>query len=293
MLKKINIMEKRIRKNIQKEFRKIVKNITGESSQDHQDINKPPEPEINAVEAISVGILSEISQCIPQNNTESIITDLRSGDSVTSLDEVGKSGSSSVQQQANDDSITYDPMEDLSKNFHSILEKEYFTDVTIKSGADVLKAHKIVLCARSPVFEAMFTNPMQESEDGVVVIEDIEPQVLRDLLDFVYSGHLNLNDLTVSKACELLYAAEKYQIRTLKQLCVNHLRSNLSVENAFQILECSNLYDGQLRSHTLKYISEQFPVIEKTEEWKTVQLKNPNLALEVYSTVVKALQGKS
>jgi speckle-type POZ protein len=52
-------------------------------------------------------------------------------------------------------------------------------------------AHRCVLAARSPVFEAEVFGKMKEGTDGAVIrVDDMDAQVFKTLLDFVYTDML-------------------------------------------------------------------------------------------------------
>lgn len=63
-----------------------------------------------------------------------------------------------------------------------------------------------LLTARSPVFSAMFEHEMEERKQNRVAITDIEPDVMREMLTFIYTGRApNLSNM----ADELLSASDK------------------------------------------------------------------------------------
>jgi speckle-type POZ protein len=115
-----------------------------------------------------------------------------------------------------------------------MLSDEIFVDFTLKSSdGDILKAHKSVLAARSPVFFAMLKSDMQEASESIVSVPDINAKVLKELLRFIYSGAVeNLDE--VSR--ELIYAAEKYQIEYLKQICIKSIVASMKKENVAESL---------------------------------------------------------
>ncbi|KAJ1189023.1 hypothetical protein NDU88_005776 [Pleurodeles waltl] len=61
--------------------------------------------------------------------------------------------------------------------------------------------------ARSPVFNAMFEHEMEESRKNRVHIKDIDPDVFKELMGFIYTGKSppNLKEIADS----LLAAADK------------------------------------------------------------------------------------
>ena len=84
-----------------------------------------------------------------------------------------------------------------------------------------------ILSARSTVFRAMFQHDMRESKSNEINIQDIDFNTVRDMVKFIYSGRLK--DLA-DKSDLLLAAADKYDIRDLKNICSQHLAANLSTD---------------------------------------------------------------
>ena len=87
-------------------------------------------------------------------------------------------------------SISLNIHTNISSLFHHHLIRLFqtLTDVTLKVKDDEFKTHKVVLAAASPVFEAMFKEGTKEHEDNYVNIEDIECDIFKVFLRFIYSG---------------------------------------------------------------------------------------------------------
>jgi hypothetical protein len=64
-----------------------------------------------------------------------------------------------------------------------ILENGILSDVTFLAGKDKVevKAHKVILASRSPVFYCMFCGSVPETSDSIL-IPDIEEDILKELL---------------------------------------------------------------------------------------------------------------
>ena len=75
------------------------------------------------------------------------------------------------------------------------------------------------------MFRAMFQHDMRESKSNEIIISDIDFNIVRDMIKFIYSGRLK--DLA-DKSDLLLAAADKYDIRDLKSICCQHLAANLA-----------------------------------------------------------------
>lgn len=67
----------------------------------------------------------------------------------------------------------------------------------------------ISISARSPVFQAMFEHEMEERKHNRVDITDVDHEVLREMLRFIYTGKAsNLEKM----ADDLLAAADKVSL---------------------------------------------------------------------------------
>lgn len=134
-------------------------------------------------------------------------------------------------------SIEFDDMEKL-------LKMPRFNDVEIVVGDRTFQAHKAILSVRSRVFEAMFEHNMKEQVENKIVISDFDAEVIDQLLLFVYSGKVDLDEMR-KLAGKLFRAADKYEIEGLKMICELALIENLSVNNAAEALELVDKYGSE------------------------------------------------
>ena len=112
-------------------------------------------------------------------------------------------------------------LEEVSEHFGKLFNDKEFSDVEIKCDGEIFNCHQAILSTRSDVFRAMFQADMTESLTKKVNIEDIDSEVVRELLHFIYTGSVNENVLK-EKARELLAAADMYQLDVLKNICEDH-----------------------------------------------------------------------
>ncbi|KAK1977855.1 BTB/POZ protein [Colletotrichum cereale] len=73
-------------------------------------------------------------------------------------------------------------------NSRWLLETGKFSDFTIICQGTKFPAHKVVLYAQSGYFAALFDSNMKEAQEGVVTFDDIEPELMRHLIEFLYEG---------------------------------------------------------------------------------------------------------
>jgi speckle-type POZ protein len=95
-------------------------------------------------------------------------------------------------------------------------QNKLLTDMEFIVKKKSFAAHKVVVSARSPVFAAMFNNDMLESKTNQVKIDDVDPLCFERFLEFIYTGKIN----GAADDENLMKVADKYQIDTLKNVCL-------------------------------------------------------------------------
>ncbi|XP_071096746.1 BTB/POZ domain-containing protein 6-like [Haliotis cracherodii] len=123
-----------------------------------------------------------------------------------------------------------------------MLDTEDFSDVIFRVGSEkqVVRAHRYVLVSRSCVFHAMFCGNLAEEKE--VTIPDIEPDIFREFLRFVYTEKA---DVSAGTVVGLMYTSRKYSVDALYNECVIFVETCLSENNVCLILEDSHRY-GEL-----------------------------------------------
>ena len=74
---------------------------------------------------------------------------------------------------------------------------DFFCDIVLNVGTSRIKAHKIILCASSPYFRAMFTNELAESKQNEITLRDIDENAMEILIDFCYTSKITVDEKTV------------------------------------------------------------------------------------------------
>lgn len=82
----------------------------------------------------------------------------------------------------------------------------------------------LLTLARSPVFRAMFNNSLTEQLENRIVIEDINYDVIKEMLHFMYTTRASTNIANLADG--LLIAAEK--VRLL--ICILYFTMSWSAE---------------------------------------------------------------
>ncbi|CAL1279459.1 unnamed protein product [Larinioides sclopetarius] len=89
-----------------------------------------------------------------------------------------------------------------------------------------------------------------------------------DLLDYVVNFYFE-----IQTAQELYYAADKYELQGLKNICNKILVNNLDTNNAIDVLLGHKHSDSELKYTSIKFIAENAQEIQYKKEWM-VFMKN-------------------
>ena len=122
------------------------------------------------------------------------------------------------------------PPSDLYQHLGGLLAAKEGADVTFQVAGEAFCAHRCVLAARSPVFKAELFGAMKEGTSTAVVrVDDMEADVFRALLHFVYTDTLQEDCHGVKQQKEaamaqhLLVATDRYNLERLKLICEEKL----------------------------------------------------------------------
>jgi hypothetical protein len=90
------------------------------------------------------------------------------------------------------------------------------TDVEIFVGTvKVIDAHRIILCARSPVLNIVL-NKINNTEKSIFTFgEEFDIDIVHYFLKFLYTGRLK----TSAKVKQMSQLADMYEVETLKNIC--------------------------------------------------------------------------
>ncbi|XP_001945780.1 kelch-like protein 3 [Acyrthosiphon pisum] len=113
-------------------------------------------------------------------------------------------------------------------------------DVTLKSPDGIeIHAHKCVLASQSEYFESMFIRGFKEATQDVIQINDISSDVLKKVIDFMYTGELvTIEEDNVE---EMLNAADMLQMEDIRNECVKYYMCMVHDINCLEFKETADL----------------------------------------------------
>ncbi|NXY40286.1 KLHL4 protein, partial [Ceuthmochares aereus] len=225
-----------------------------EQLRSNEDIPKTSTEE-NCVKEDSSKTIQELQMITEENSDESAE---RLSTTSSSLLGMNTNGSDEYFQSTNHAEQTFRKMENY-------LQQKQLCDVLLLVGDQKIPAHRLVLSAVSDYFAAMFTNDVLEAKQEEIKMEGVDPDALKALVRYAYTGILELKEDTIES---LLAAACLLQLSQVIEACCNFLMKQLHPSNCLGI---RSFGDAQGCTELLKvahtYTMEHFTEVIKNQEF--------------------------
>ncbi|KAM0822060.1 hypothetical protein ACQ4PT_071752 [Festuca glaucescens] len=182
----------------------------------------------------------------------------------------------------------------LSQHLGKLLA-EKGSDVTFSVGGETFAAHKIILAARSPVFEAELYGEMKERNEQCIMVEDMQPAAFKALLHFIYTDSFPGVDDTgdddyTETIHHLLVAADRYAIDRLKLICQSILGKNLAMETLATTLALADQHNcDRLKDACIEFISskDEMNALMATQGYMNLKRTCPSVLIDVLEKASK------
>jgi len=173
---------------------------------------------------------------------------------------------------------------DLQTDLLKLLETASNTDLTLVVQGESIKAHRTILSSRSQYFERMFESDVKENVTDEVKVPDVEPEVFKGLLHFLYSGLAP--EILADKALDLLLVADKYGVDGLVKICEDNTSIDRdNVIDALLVAESVNNEKLMMRARAFfrSHVDELMASDVEAEKLKS----RPELLLKLIAHYVK------
>ncbi|XP_030353163.1 kelch-like protein 4 isoform X1 [Strigops habroptila] len=225
-----------------------------EQLRSYEDIPKTSTEE-NCVKEDSNKTTQELQMITEENSDEAAE---RLSTTTSSLLGMNTNGSDEYFQSTNHAEQTFRKMENY-------LQQKQLCDVLLIVGDQKIPAHRLVLSAVSDYFAAMFTNDVREAKQEEIKMEGVDPDALKALVRYAYTGILELKEDTIES---LLAAACLLQLSQVIEVCCNFLMKQLHPSNCLGI---RSFGDAQGCTELLKvahtYTMDHFTEVIKNQEF--------------------------
>ena len=137
-----------------------------------------------------------------------------------------------------------------------LLTNSELCDVVLVVGVQEIRAHRVILAANSPYFEAMFTGPLLESQQQRIPLEDVSEKAAKALVEFMYTSQITVTEDNVG---DLLPLATMWQIDPVVSACGEFLKARINNDNCLELLTFAIDHDCKnLSACAYKYAEDHF-----------------------------------
>ncbi|BFZ14222.1 hypothetical protein BsWGS_17260 [Bradybaena similaris] len=156
----------------------------------------------------------------------------------------------------------------LLTGFSQLYKNKQFVDVTLRVEGTDFPCHKNVLAASSPYFLVMFSTNMAESQLNCITLQDMEARTLELVLDYIYTGQVNLTEDTVQN---LLSAANLFQLIPLRDGCAEFMMNHVTVANCIGVFFFAKAHQCNVLALKAKeIINNKFLLLCKQQEFMSL-----------------------
>ena len=140
-----------------------------------------------------------------------------------------------------------------------------FCDVILRVENQDFTSHKNILASCSDYFCAMFNGNMKESRERVVKLNGVDPEIMKHVLRYIYTGEILLQPDNVEL---VLQAANLMLIKSLKDACCKYLVNSLNVSNCLGMQRFAEAYAcTELHETITKFVQDNFGYVTYNDEF--------------------------
>ena len=155
--------------------------------------------------------------------------------------------------------------DDFMKRMNQMRLAARHTDVTLQTGNVKITCHRAILATATEYFDTMFTCGLEESTSPVVQLT-MEPDTLSSIVEYVYTGVIQLTDDNVEclvKACDHLH------LNSLKAACDKFMLKHVEPANCVGFYQFAKMYRiDELKQKAMQVMCAQFKSVAHREEFK-------------------------
>lgn len=162
----------------------------------------------------------------------------------------------------------------LQDGLKELLNENKLIDCVLKVGDRSIPCHRLIMAACSPYFrELFFSADGREVDQKEVVLENLDPNIMEVVVNYMYSADIDINDDNVQ---DILTVANRFQIPSVFTVCVNYLQKKLSKNNCLAIYRLALMLNcARLAIAARDYIADRFETIAKDGDF--LELAPPEL----------------
>nr|XP_039248892.1 kelch-like protein 24 [Styela clava] len=140
------------------------------------------------------------------------------------------------------------------------------TDFIINVGEQSFNVHRDLIMTKSEYFRAMLSHDTKENQQGFVDMNDVNPSVVGQCIEFMYTGETSEVSVNIEIIEDVLQTVELMHLQTLKDYCVEFLNENLRDFTCLQISLIAKQFSiTELEENILSILQETYNVKDASE----------------------------
>jgi hypothetical protein len=168
-------------------------------------------------------------------------------------------------------------MEGLSSDLCSFLQDSSSSDLTLICPDGKVQVHRLMLAARSPVFNSLLNSDMQEKVSGIVKINDYKIEVVRAMVHYMYPAEI---EEAFEDIVALVKIGGKYLIPTPVDDCSKKLIKSISASNVLDLGAVADVY-AVLLDGCANFVAENVEVLDEDWRWRTKLKSSPEFLMNI------------
>ncbi|XP_063993125.1 BTB/POZ domain-containing protein 9 [Diachasmimorpha longicaudata] len=131
---------------------------------------------------------------------------------------------------------------DLSEDIGALYLSDEYSDVTLIVSGQRFNGHRVILAARSQYFRALLFGGLKESTQEEIELKGTTLPAFKELLKYIYTGHLSLTNEREETILDILGLAHQYGFLELEMAISDYLKEILNIKNVCLIFDATRLY---------------------------------------------------
>ncbi len=163
------------------------------------------------------------------------------------------------------------------------LDSNSCTDFTLVSDTHSrVPCHRLVLAARSEIFEAMFNSKMKEPIERELKLP-LDGNCLDKFVDYMYGREKGYKMDSLQEVRQLMPVADMYNLEGLKEVCRDAMHQCLNEETLFETISMARLFNCPgVKRATVKFLGEKIhDIVEKPKIWEVLVKEHDDVLKEV------------
>lgn len=147
-------------------------------------------------------------------------------------------------------------------------DREKTGDIKFMVGSEVIHAHRCVLAALSPKYEAQFYGAIREN--NVVNVKDVSPAAFKQFIQFFYNERVTL---TISNIEDVLNLAKQSLVNQLITVCVDFLMKVVGLDKLVWCYRLALIYDiKSLQEFCVEPIIANIKTVSQSTDFTSCEL---------------------